>query len=214
MTSILVAASWVAGSCISAELLGYWLHRLLHSGIVGFLSRNHMRHHMVLYGPLQEQRSSEYRDATDERAALGNIGAEWLLPAVLLITIATATFHLLRVPVLFQSIYFATTLLWSFLMFSYLHDRMHVEGFWLEKNKLLKRWFISARRRHDTHHYLVNDQGLMDKNFGIGLFFFDRMFGTLSEGGTAFNHNGYRAAQQRFKSVLAPLSKEESLLCD
>lgn len=202
MTTIFLVASWLAGSCISAELFGYWLHRLLHSGIVGFLSRNHMRHHMVQYGPLQEQRSSEYRDATDKRAALGNIGAEWLLPAVLLITIAAATFHLLRVPVLFQSIYFATTLLWSFLMFSYLHDRMHVEGFWLEKNRWLKGWFISARQRHDAHHFLVNDQGLMDKNFGIGFFFFDRLFGTLSKGENAFNSDGYRAARKRFKSIL------------
>ena len=52
MTTILAVASWLTGSCISAELLGYWLHRLLHGGIFGFLSRNHMRHHMVL-GALQ-----------------------------------------------------------------------------------------------------------------------------------------------------------------
>lgn len=43
MTTILVIASWLAGSCILAELLGYWLHRVLHSGMIGFLSRNHMR---------------------------------------------------------------------------------------------------------------------------------------------------------------------------
>lgn len=202
MTTILIATSWIAGSCVSAELLGYWLHRLLHSGIVGFLSRNHMRHHMVLYGPLQPQRSREYRDATDERTSLGNVGVEWLLPAGLLIIIAAGTFHLFRVPLLFQSVYFATTLLWSFLMFSYLHDRMHVEGFWLEKNRCLQGWFISARQRHDTHHFLMNDQGGMDKNFGIGFFFFDRLFGTLSKGETAFNSDGYRAARKRFKSIL------------
>jgi sterol desaturase/sphingolipid hydroxylase (fatty acid hydroxylase superfamily) len=202
MTTILIVASWLVGSCISAELLGYWLHRLLHSGIVGFLSRNHMRHHMVLYGPLKPQRSSEYQDATDARTSLGNIGAEWLLPAVLLITFAAAAFHLLRVPVLFQSIYFATTLLWSFLMFSWLHDVMHIEGFWLEKNRWLKGWFISARQRHDAHHFLMNDEGLMDKNFGIGFFFFDRMFGTLSHSETAFNSQGYEAAEKRFKTVL------------
>jgi sterol desaturase/sphingolipid hydroxylase (fatty acid hydroxylase superfamily) len=214
MAGILVAASWVAGSCISAELVGYWLHRLLHSGAIGFLSRNHMRHHMVLYGPLQEQRSSEYRDATTENLSLGNVGVEWLAPAAVLIVSALAVFHLMHVPRFYQLVYLGTTLSWSFLMFSYLHDVMHVEGFWLEKNKWVRRWFISARRRHDTHHYRINDQGLMDKNFGIGFFFFDRMFGTLSEGGTAFNHSGYQAAQERFKSVLAPLSKEEKLLCD
>src|SRR5215470_11110400 len=148
MTTILAVASWLAGSCISAELLGYWLHRLLHSGIVGFLSRNHMRHHMVVYGPLQPQRSRGYRDATDERISLGNVGLEWLAPAGLLIALAAAVFRLFHVNALFQSIYFGTTLLWSFAMFSYLHDRMHVEGFWLERNRCLKRWFISARRCH------------------------------------------------------------------
>jgi sterol desaturase/sphingolipid hydroxylase (fatty acid hydroxylase superfamily) len=202
MTSILIAASWVAGSCISAELLGYWLHRLLHSGAIGFLSRSHMRHHMVLYGPLQEQRSSEYRDATTENLSLGNIGVEWLAPAGVLIVSALAVFHLMHVPRFYQLVYLGTTLSWSFLMFSYLHDVMHVEGFWLEKSKWLKRWFVSARRRHDAHHYLINDRGLMDKNFGIGFFFFDRLFGTLSKGEASFNRKGYDAARERFKSIL------------
>jgi sterol desaturase/sphingolipid hydroxylase (fatty acid hydroxylase superfamily) len=201
MTTILAVASWLAGSCISAELLGYWLHRLLHSGIIGFLSRNHMRHHMVLYGPLQRQRSREYLDATDERASLGNIGIEWLVPAVLLIGVAAGMFRVVHVRVLFQSIYFGAALLWSFLMFSYLHDRMHIDGFWLERNRWLKHWFISARERHDTHHLLVSDEGLMNKNFGIGFFLFDRLFGTFSRGGTAFNHQGYQAARKKFQSL-------------
>jgi hypothetical protein len=38
MTSIVILATWVTGSCVSAELLGYWLHRLMHSGTIGFLS--------------------------------------------------------------------------------------------------------------------------------------------------------------------------------
>jgi sterol desaturase/sphingolipid hydroxylase (fatty acid hydroxylase superfamily) len=202
MTSILMAGSWIAGSCISAELLGYWLHRLLHSGAIAFLSRNHMRHHMVQYGPLQEQRSSEYRDAATENLSLGNIGAEWLVPAAVLIACALVIFHLIHVPLFYQLIYFGTTLSWSFLMFSYLHDVMHIEGFWLEKNRWLKRWFASARRRHDTHHYLISDRGLMDKNFGIGFFFFDRLFGTLSKGEASFNRKGYDAARERFKSIL------------
>jgi sterol desaturase/sphingolipid hydroxylase (fatty acid hydroxylase superfamily) len=211
MTTILAGVSWLAGSCISAELLGYWLHRLLHSGIVGFLSRSHMRHHMVLYGPLQPQRSSEYRDATRTHISLGNIGAEWLVPAVLLIALAAAVFRVFHVRALFQLIYFGTTLLWSFLMFSYLHDCMHVEGFWLERNRWLKHWFISARQRHDMHHFLMNDQGLMNRNFGIGFFLFDRLFGTFSKGGTAFNHEGYRAAMKKFSSVLHANSSRETL---
>ena len=65
MTQIMILLSWATGSAVSAELLGYLLHRLLHSGWIAFLSRNHMRHHLVIYGPLQEQRSQTYLDATD-----------------------------------------------------------------------------------------------------------------------------------------------------
>jgi sterol desaturase/sphingolipid hydroxylase (fatty acid hydroxylase superfamily) len=202
MTSVAILSAWATGSCISTELLGYWLHRLLHSGAIGFLSRNHMKHHMLMYGPLQQQRSKKYRDATEGKVSLGNIGHEWLIPAVLLIACLMGVFHLFKVRMLYQLVYFATTLGWSFFMFSYLHDVQHIEGFWMERNWLLKRWFAAARHRHQVHHQVINNDGLMNKNFGIGFFIFDRVFGTLSEGGTAFNRDGYQAAQKRFQSVL------------
>lgn len=71
MTTIAVIAAWVTGSCIAAELLGYWLHRLIHSGIIAFLSRKHMKHHLSVYGPLQEQHTKQYLDATDEGLFVG-----------------------------------------------------------------------------------------------------------------------------------------------
>jgi hypothetical protein len=74
MKAIASIVVWIASSCFSAELLGYGLHRLLHSGLIGFLSREHMKHHMVLYGPLQPQRFEKYRDATSGDLSLGNIG--------------------------------------------------------------------------------------------------------------------------------------------
>ena len=206
MTSVAMLATWVTGSCVSTELLGYWLHRLLHSGVIGSLSRNHMKHHMVMYGPLQEQRSKKYRDATEGDVSLGNIGREWLVPSSLLIVCVMGLFHLFRVPWFYQLIYFATTLAWSFLMFSYMHDAQHIEGFWMERSWLLKRWFTTARARHEVHHQVINEDGLMHKNFGIGFFLFDRLFGTLSEGGTAFNQTGYQAAEKRFQSVLGERS--------
>lgn len=195
--------TWFVASCVSAELLGYGLHRLLHSGLIGFLSRNHMKHHMVLYGPLQEQRSKQYHDATDDSVSLGNIGVEWLTPAAVLIVCALGLFHLFHVRPLHQLIYFGTTLIWSFLMFSYVHDIQHIEGFWMERHWLLKHWFVAARRLHEVHHQVINDKGLMDKNFGIALFFFDRLFGTLSAGEPAFNYDGYLVAQKRFRSTIS-----------
>ena len=201
MSTTLVIAMWIAASCISAELLGYGLHRLLHSGIIPALSRSHMKHHLVLYGPLQKQRSATYQDATDESISIGNIGVEWLAPSGLLIITVLAGFWFFHVRWIYQLFYFVTTLGWSFLMFSWLHDVMHVEGHWLVKNRLLRRWFLSARKLHDIHHYAFNDIGLMNRNFGIGLFFFDVIFGSLAHEVSAFNESGYRAAQKRFKSV-------------
>jgi sterol desaturase/sphingolipid hydroxylase (fatty acid hydroxylase superfamily) len=86
-------------------------------------------------------------------------------------------------------------------MFSYLHDRLHVKNFWMERNPVLKPWFRGARRLHDIHHRVLNDRGLMDKNFGIGFFLFDRLFGTFSPEQPPFNHRGYEVAKKKFKYV-------------
>jgi len=194
-------AAWSIGSCVSAELLGYWLHRFLHSGVIRYLSRNHMKHHLVFYAPLQKQRSQAYCDATENGVSLGNIGLEWLVPAGLVMALVLTLFHFLRVPLGYQVLSLGISVGWSFLMFSYLHDVMHVEGFWLAKSRWLKRWFLSARRLHDIHHRVLNDRGLMDKNFGIGFFAFDRLFGTLSLQQPPFNHRGYAVAREKFNYV-------------
>ncbi|HEV2297000.1 MAG TPA: hypothetical protein VGR72_00600 [Candidatus Acidoferrales bacterium] len=196
---MLSSTLWIIGSLMVAELLGYWLHRLLHSDRVRVLSRSHMIHHLLLYGPLQPQRpGSDYLDATTGKVALGNIGLEWLVPSGLLLTLSLALLWTMRVTVTHQLIFASVTLTWSFLMFGYLHDQMHVEGFWMARNALLGRWFRSARQLHDIHHVSLNNTGLMDKNFGIGFYFFDRVFRTLSEAEQPFNETGYEAAKKRY----------------
>jgi len=197
-------AGWMVASCVIAELLGYWLHRFLHSGAIRFLSRNHMKHHLVFYGPLQKQRSKTYQDATDDSLSLGNVGLEWLIPAGLLIGIVLVVFHFLHVQALYQIVSLASAVAWSFFMFSYLHDTMHIEGFWLAKHSWLKRWFLSARQLHDIHHRVLNDDGLMDKNFGIGFFAFDRLFGTFTLQQPPFNRRGYAVALEKFKYLEEP----------
>lgn len=202
MTHIAVC---LAASIVAAELLGYLLHRLMHSGWIPWFSTSHMKHHMVLYGPLQKQRpSTQYLDATTGEIAIGNIGLEWIIPSIVILPISVAALHLFRVSLTDQAISIGTILVWSFLMFSYLHDVMHIKGFWMEENRWLKRWFISARKLHDIHHRVLNDSGLMDKNFGVGFFVFDRVFGTLSPKQVPFNHRGYAAARERFRYVDTP----------
>jgi len=75
---------------------------------------------------------------------------------------------------------------------------MHITGFWMERVPVVKVWFCWARNLHDIHHRVLNNQGLMDKNFGIGFAFFDWLFGTMAPVQPPFNHAGLAAAQQRF----------------
>jgi sterol desaturase/sphingolipid hydroxylase (fatty acid hydroxylase superfamily) len=201
---MLAIVAWAAGSCLVAELLGYLLHRLLHSDRVRFLSRSHMMHHLVLYGPLQPQRpEGRYKDATTGKVALGNIGLEWLIPSALILGCALAVFSLFAVALRYRVVFITGALTWGFLMFSYLHDRMHERGFWLERT-IIRRWFVKARHLHDIHHCTLDDDGFMPTNFGIGLFLFDRIFGTLQKQGKSFNRPGYAAALRRYSFVMPP----------
>jgi sterol desaturase/sphingolipid hydroxylase (fatty acid hydroxylase superfamily) len=192
----------VAASVAAAECLGYLLHRLMHSGWVPWLSASHMKHHMVLYGPLQKQRPSErYLDATTGQVAIGNIGLEWIIPSSVILAVSVAILRLLNVALMTRLIALGTIVGWSFLMFSYLHDRMHIKNCWMERTPVLRRWFVRARRLHDIHHHALNDDGLMEKNFGIGFFAVDRLFGTLAHGFSGFNQRGFLAARKRFREL-------------
>ncbi len=185
-------------SVVVAEFAGYWLHRLLHSDRFPALSRGHLIHHFLIYGPRQPMRAVEYHDATENRFSVGNIGLEWLAPSAIILLFCWGVMTLFGVPRVYQAIALCALLGWPILMFSYLHDRMHIENFWMTRVPLLKSWFLKARRLHDIHHRSVNSGGFMDTNFGIGFYFFDRFFRTLSRRHRPFNWNGYRAAIDRY----------------
>jgi sterol desaturase/sphingolipid hydroxylase (fatty acid hydroxylase superfamily) len=208
MTRTIVNTIWGAAGIVVSEFLGYILHRLLHSGRIAWLSQSHMIHHLVLYGPWDPMRPGvDYRSATEGRARLGNVGLEWLVPGAAMLGTLRGVFSLMRVPRGQQITFFTTSLLWSFVVFSYLHDRMHEKGFWMEGTPVLRRWFLRARDFHDIHHMALNNDGLMDRNFGIGFFVFDRLFGTRSERCEKFNENGYERALQRFAKVVGTEKK-------
>jgi sterol desaturase/sphingolipid hydroxylase (fatty acid hydroxylase superfamily) len=207
--SPLIAARWVhiaAGvlmtvlfSILIAELAGYWLHRLLHSDKVRFLSRGHLIHHFLIYGPRQPMRTQAgYRDATDNRFSVGNIGLEWLVPSGIVLTICWGAMIGLHVPHAYQWLAVFSLLAWPIFMFSYLHDRMHEENFWMIHVPLLKSWFLKARRLHDIHHRSMNPEGRMATNFGIGFYWFDRFFGTIAQRHRPFNWSGYEIAKRRY----------------
>jgi sterol desaturase/sphingolipid hydroxylase (fatty acid hydroxylase superfamily) len=185
-------------SVVVAEFAGYWLHRLLHSGRIPALSRGHLIHHFLIYGPRQPMRAEDYHDATANRFSVGNVGLEWLAPSAIILFLCWGVMALLGVPPIYEMLALCTLLGWPLLMFSYLHDRMHIENFWMTRVPLLKTWFLKARRMHDIHHRRVDSEGFMDTNFGIGFYFFDRFFQTLAKRHRPFNWTGYRAAIERY----------------
>ena len=188
----------VSGSIVVAELAGYWLHRLLHSDKFPSLSRGHLIHHFLIYGPRRPMRAAEYHDATVNRFSLGNVGLEWLAPSAIILLFCWGVMLFFGVSPAYQVLALCTLLAWPLLMFNYLHDRMHLENFWMARVPLLKTWFLNARRLHDIHHRSVNSAGFMDTNFGIGFYFFDRFFRTMTRRHRPFNWTGYRAAIERY----------------
>jgi sterol desaturase/sphingolipid hydroxylase (fatty acid hydroxylase superfamily) len=185
-------------SVIVAEFAGYWLHRLLHSDRIPVLSRGHLIHHFLIYGPRHPMRANEYHDATDDRISLGNVGTEWLAPSAIILMTCWGVMALIGVSPVYKILALCTLLAWPILMFSYLHDRMHIENFWMTRVPGLRTWFLKARRLHDIHHKSLDSNGFMVTNFGIGFYFFDRFFGTMSRRHRPFNWRGYRAAMERY----------------
>jgi sterol desaturase/sphingolipid hydroxylase (fatty acid hydroxylase superfamily) len=191
----------VLSSCLVAEFTGYWLHRLLHCDKVPFLSRGHLIHHFLVYGPRQSMRSTGYKDATDGRFSVGNIGLEWLIPSAVVLAFCWGIMALFAVPHAYQIVSLCTLLIWPIFMFNYLHDRMHLKNFWMSRVPLLRIWYIGARKLHDVHHLRLNNEGRMDTNFGIGFFFFDRIFRTIAMRHRTFNWVGYGVAKKRYGLV-------------
>ena len=192
----------VLSACAFTEFAGYWLHILLHSERIEFLSRNHMIHHLVVYAPNKPQRqSAEYLNSTYGRANVLGIGLEWLVPAAILVAGLLGAFRLLGVSGAHQALFIAVSLGWGAFMFNYMHDAMHLKGFWMEASPRLSRWFLRARKRHDIHHMDLADSGRMDKNFGICFFLFDRLFGTFAAEHQRFNQPGLEAAMKRYAFI-------------
>lgn len=79
-------------------------------------------------------------------------------------------------------------------------DRMHLLEFWMADTPILKYWFRKARRLHDIHHRSIANDGRMDANFGIGFFFFDRVFRTIEKRHRPINPRGFGAARERVRA--------------
>ncbi len=161
---------------ISTEVIGYAVHRLIHSGKVSWLENNHMEHHLALYPPGESQRSEVYREPRKYKTVFG-IGLEWFIPITAVAIPSIALLLFLGVPVLYVGAGVLTSLAWAGFAMSYMHNGMHIDKFWAAR----KNWYRKRRRLHDIHHHSLDSVGKMDSNFGILFHGFDRIFGTYKQ---------------------------------
>lgn len=194
----------IIGSWFLVELYGYWLHVLLHSDRLRWLSRRHMTHHLhpKAYAPGKKMRSHEYRHVSEGRLQVAGLGLEWVIPSVILIAVTALgewAIGLTWPEILLSEIILIS---YSIFLFGYLHDRMHVKDIWLLKSPFFRKWFLKARRNHDIHHNHITDHGLMKKNFGIAFPLYDHIFGTYRHRLGRLNRRGIEAAYKRYKIPL------------
>lgn len=193
----------LAGGVLFAEIYGYWLHRVMHSDVIAFMSRNHMIHHLKIYGPRMKQRPQVgYRFAVSGRASLGGIGMEWLVPIGVTIAAILVTFRLLGGTLAPATVFLGSALLYSYFLFWMLHNAMHQRETWLLRRPWLANWFLRARRRHDIHHVRLNRDGRLYANFGIGFGWLDRVFGTAYEQASRVEDSALARAHDRYREVV------------
>jgi sterol desaturase/sphingolipid hydroxylase (fatty acid hydroxylase superfamily) len=170
-----------------------------------------MERHLLLYDPLAEQRPEEgYLGATGDRPAIGNVGLEWMILGALLLLYCALVLNVFHIRFIFQITFVALVLAWSFVIFSYVHDGMHIKNFWTGNTPLLRSCFLKAHLRHDVHQQL-NEAALMDKNFGIGLSIFDHIFRTHQPSAKPFNHRAHRAALHRYSFLRRQIEQESEI---
>lgn len=189
------------GSIVYSEFVGYFLHILIHSEKIAWLSRYHMQHHLRDYGPKDKMRTEKYKSGSKDRFSIIGLGMEWVIPSLVILGVLFGALTLLGFPWYQQVFSAACAITWSSLMFGYMHSRMHEKKFWMLKVPILGTWFKRVRRLHDIHHIHVTPEGKLNMNYGICFFFMDRIFGTY---GTKAGRSkeGFEKALERYSRVV------------
>ena len=187
---------------IYAEIVGYFVHILIHSEKFPALSNAHMLHHLRDYGPHKKYFTEKYIESTRDRASFyGGIGFEWFVPIGTILGITVAILYTAGVSAYFQAVFVITGLVWGYTAFSYMHSAMHLKNFWMLKVPGLKQWCQSLRTLHLIHHKNVFEDGRMMTNFGICFFWFDRLFGTYAKKVICDSPKGFKAAEKRYSYI-------------
>lgn len=147
---------FIAGPFV-VEFVGYFWHRWIeHKGMFGKgVAFRHYKHHEVEY-PVDRLRTHKYRNANS-----------WTWYAVGIVTSILAAMF---APWDYALAFGLGAWIYAWGIVLNMHTAFHIKGHFLWKYK----WFRKLVRLHDIHHY-------DNMNYGICLFFMDRIFGTYTE---------------------------------
>jgi sterol desaturase/sphingolipid hydroxylase (fatty acid hydroxylase superfamily) len=186
---------------LSSEGVGYFLHRLLHNPRMGFLSKNHMTHHLLSYGSLMQQADYVYHLQINESKSLVSVQLEFT--AILLtLSVAIGTFIYFSDYAMFILIFIAVFIIWTEVAFVMMHTKMHFSNFWMVKNSITNKWFMRVRNQHVIHHCNIDDSGRLNTNYGICFFLYDKIFGTYEPKNCEVNERNYEITKQLYQDVL------------
>jgi len=140
------------------EVTGYFWHRFVeHSGIFGENIRfKHWIHHERDYPTTSLRPSKKYTSAKSYG---------WYILTVFLVV---STYLLL--PLHYSMPMILGGLIYAKFVISAFHSSFHKKNFWMNRYN----WYKELVRLHDIHHY-------KPVNYGINIFFLDKLFGTFSE---------------------------------
>ena len=196
MTTLLI----VVASLLYAELAGYWVHVLLHSYAIPAISREHMNHHLLSYGPGKRMHSEEYiQEVTEGSWLVLGLGLEWIIPSGTLLSVTIFFQWLIGMSWIQIGVSVTVILTYVFLLFSAVHTQMHLRRSGLLRIPFVRNWFRRARKLHDIHHHHVTDEGLMNVNYGIALPIFDILFGSYLRKLPGLNPSGIARAKERLR---------------
>lgn len=153
--------------------MGYVVHRWLHSTKVLWMRDRHMEHHLVHYPPKANQHT-EFYSSSYKKNWYDRVGLEWIIPISTITIPFGIILALFGIPWNYLLAAVAIALIYTWFMFDYLHVHLHLKNSWLLKNYVTKGWFRETRRLHSIHH---ND---MTVNFGIGFFWYDKLYETFT----------------------------------
>ena len=155
-----LAVSLVVGYFV-IQTTGYLVHKALHHPLLGKIHETHVIHHKQMYPPEDYIDSGQYREVPNEAQPFKYYAAA-------AVPLVTAVFLLAPLTIAIALAAELVVIAWAN---DWLHQKFHIEGFWMERYT----WFHELRALHWHHH--VDDS----KNLGIFSWFGDRLFRTYEK---------------------------------